>query len=146
MRHAERLARRTTRFNPRPRMGSDCRGDRFSARAIYLFQSTPPHGERRNPQTYPNGLLRRLVSIHAPAWGATVGSQSLTIVRETLFQSTPPHGERRGDLATKYKSLVKLFQSTPPHGERLSNHSRGDSRNGKKRFQSTPPHGERLLT
>ncbi len=36
---------------------------------------------------------RRLVSIHAPAWGATLNKLSLTLV--ALFQSTRPHGARQ---------------------------------------------------
>ena len=79
------------------------------------FQSTPPHGGRRgwlvhvctvvrrsfNPRprtggdacrTRPND--GRIVSIHAPARGATrlLGNDRVVIA---LFQSTPPHGGRR---------------------------------------------------
>ena len=38
-----------------------------------LFQSTPPRGGRQ-PPTGIVGLLGRDVSIHAPAWGATINS------------------------------------------------------------------------
>jgi len=56
------------------------------------FQSTHPHGVRHlcgfpvfNPV---------LVSIHAPAWGATQEAQEA--IQSAMFQSTHPHGVRRG--------------------------------------------------
>ena len=55
-------------FNPRSRMGSDSCASwaRFFS---VIFQSTLPHGERRHPL---GKLFRQLIiSIHAPAWGAT---------------------------------------------------------------------------
>jgi len=78
-------------FNPRPRMGGDLSvtfrpsyqgwfqstpphgGRRHLAHALPVdtpFQSTPPHGGRRPPA--PSLLPGRIVSIHAPAWGATL--------------------------------------------------------------------------
>src|ERR1700721_1891230 len=61
-------------FNPRPRMGGD--GQRVSSPFVSgSFQSTPPHGgRRRRGRRRP---LRSAVSIHAPAWGATVTSAEL---------------------------------------------------------------------
>ena len=79
-------------FNPRARMGRDRRISRFSSPLI-SFQSTRPHGARlisiwkfshgRSFQsTRPHGarldldmeiFARSVVSIHAPAWGATHG-------------------------------------------------------------------------
>ena len=56
-------------FNPRTRMGCDASGFRLLARGS-MFQSTHPHGVRPifcSPHL--NGLG---VSIHAPAWGATL--------------------------------------------------------------------------
>ena len=54
-------------FNPRSRVGSDMRhGERYCS--LLMFQSTLPRGERR--YTY-GGAVQRIVSIHAPAWGAT---------------------------------------------------------------------------
>ncbi len=80
-------------FNPRSRMGSDARGgapvccsalfqstlphgERHtpwrSASRLSMFQSTLPHGERRfHPLAGPLGVK---VSIHAPAWGATLAA------------------------------------------------------------------------
>ena len=37
---------------------------------LALFQSTPPHGGRRRWRDFM--LVAQAVSIHAPAWGATV--------------------------------------------------------------------------
>ena len=80
----------------------------------------------------------RAISIHAPAWGAT--SSPGFLARNSLFQSTLPHGERRTphDAPTRTR---QVFQSTLPHGERqrqpMSTHTN-------EIFQSTLPHGERL--
>ena len=54
------------------------------------------------------------VSIHAPAWGAT--KYYLWICRFVLFQSTLPHGERHGPKIHVFADA--MFQSTLPHGER----------------------------
>ena len=78
-----------------------------------MFQSTLPHGERRDvrlAQLQPT----LVVSIHAPAWGATVAQR--TVARDDMFQSTLPHGERLSDLYWLY--YPNVFQSTLPHGER----------------------------
>ena len=57
-----------------------------------------------------------LVSIHAPAWGATVQS-----IRKGQgageFQSTHPRGVRR--LSTSARAICPPFQSTHPRGVRL---------------------------
>ena len=71
--HGERLKKHCplaslSRFNPRPRTGSD----------FANLASCQPLG----------------VSIHAPARGATRGSSDWWGAK--MFQSTPPHGERRG--------------------------------------------------
>ena len=55
------------------------------------FQSTHPHGVRRNPAF--NYQFQNTVSIHAPAWGATSMPPKRTTLSE--FQSTHPHGVRR---------------------------------------------------
>ena len=81
----------------------------------------------------------RVVSIHAPAWGAT-WARTLMMAVPLLFQSTLPHGERRAgrhrhpgrnnsfnprsrmgsDRVTVAIILAgAMFQSTLPHGERL---------------------------
>ena len=103
-----------------------------------------------------------VISIHAPAWGATATS-TLSSDLPALFQSTLPHGERP-DLnprsarrrrrvisihapawgATSANSridVVYVFQSTLPHGERQTG---GIAYLLSDVFQSTLPHGERL--
>ncbi len=128
-----RLENRPRSFNPRPRMG----GDRLEENSmIYLrvFQSTPPHGGRPldfriYPQTPKVSIhapawgatifstcadCPQIVSIHAPAWGAT--SRAPSSCSNPVFQSTPPHGGRRWKKGTK--RMIKMFQSTPPHGGR----------------------------
>ena len=98
------------------------------------------------------------VSIHAPAWGATLNGWKNWLIQR--FQSTPPHGGRHTPPivqtggarvsihapawgATPFGWAVLrngVFQSTPPHGGRL-----GDvvTSNMATLFQSTPPHGGR---
>ena len=56
-----------------------------------------------------------MVSIHAPAWGAT-GKRLRDDIRP-LFQSTHPHGVRQ--LARFWARSRPRFQSTHPHGVRL---------------------------
>ena len=58
---------------------------------VPVFQSTPPHGERLQ-LSFINHRSRP-ISIHAPAWGATL--HHLCPLGIAPFQSTPPHGERR---------------------------------------------------
>ena len=140
-------------FNPRPRAGSDLErpgrrpGFQVSIHApargatlpsttsatAFLFQSTPPRGERpgagpwpcRNPCFNPRPRAGSdlaldhfgdgfLVSIHAPARGATI--EQWLLRKSRRFQSTPPRGER---LCRRTRaSSSGSFQSTPPRGER----------------------------
>ncbi len=113
--HGERLAKR----------GNQWRCNRF--------QSTLPHGERPqllqvrlpmpcfNPRSRMGSDSPTLntrqnlpVSIHAPAWGATISIPFYFLYY--MFQSTLPHGERhyfQGQDVGWHR-----FQSTLPHGER----------------------------
>ena len=79
----------------------------------------------------------RFVSIHAPAWGAT--QMSAMIANAAKFQSTLPHGERL--ISLNVMSSSSKFQSTLPHGERQAALSLSSAF---LLFQSTLPHGERL--
>ena len=56
-----------------------------------IFQSTLPHGERHDAGI--GGPREELISIHAPAWGATAEPDACGGIEQ--FQSTLPHGERR---------------------------------------------------
>ena len=79
---------------------------------IELFQSTRPRGalqDRSDP------CLARQVSIHAPAWGATVPRVCGSAANE--FQSTRPRGARLTRLSGNGGALV-AFQSTRPRGAR----------------------------
>ena len=97
-------------FNPRTRMGCD-RQTSLSLSARRCF----------NPRTRmgcdANADLERvhvLVSIHAPAWGATQrGRHYYTGQR---FQSTHPHGVRL--VIDPLAAFLGPFQSTHPHGVR----------------------------
>ena len=84
-------------FNPRTRVGCD-RMEAFATSMDSAFQSTHPRGVRprlrqqarrwrKFQSTHPRGvrhldgeriLLRALVSIHAPAWGATKSAYATT--------------------------------------------------------------------
>ena len=79
----------------------------------------------------------KLVSIHAPTWGATNKRGSSYVV--SSFQSTLPHGERHKNKAAYVNAM--MFQSTLPHGERHKWKSHASTATS---FQSTLPHGERL--
>ena len=131
----------TQGFNPRPRTGGDVEKVN-NAQKNTKFQSTPPHGGRRN-HLY-DTILQCNVSIHAPARGATEFSRPHE--RLVLFQSTPPHGGRRhtiwkeplwvsfnprprtgGDMTAEAEDLRRaMFQSTPPHGGRHYGRDYGD--------------------
>ena len=58
-----------------------------------------------------------IVSIHAPAWGATLTGEVLGASYQ--FQFTLPHGERQG--LPIHQNQKDEFQFTLPHGERHAN-------------------------
>ncbi len=99
-------------FNPRTRVGCDQDLRSWSV-AISLFQSTHPRGVRRVAEALQRVSV--VISIHAPAWGAT-SSRKATVFDIKKFQSTHPRGVR-----PKYnnrKQLLFEFQSTHPRGVR----------------------------
>ena len=100
-----------------------------------LFQSTHPRGVRQKAQKSLNDL--RVVSIHAPAWGATMIRRRRGSM--VWFQSTHPRGVRL--FALLIASSPCLFQSTHPRGVRHASVSMGAS---DAMFQSTHPRGVRL--
>ena len=78
-------------FNPRTRVGCDA----AAAPTVLTagkFQSTHPRGVRRGIAAL--ALRDSIVSIHAPAWGATFGRQ-IGAKLEKRFQSTHPRGVRQ---------------------------------------------------
>ena len=74
-----------------------------------IFQSTPPHGERRRYRHRGAWYLR--ISIHAPRMGSDMGPER-RVVKEWLFQSTPPAWGATRLLASN--RVTRIFQSTPP--------------------------------
>ena len=105
--------------------------------ADVVFQSTPPRGgrpqrsahQRRhrsgfNPRPRAGGDCKRrrvdgyseVVSIHAPARGATGSGFRIRSMRP-MFQSTPPRGGRLR-LSGQIEVVDGVFQSTPPRGGR----------------------------
>gem|GEM_PF-92077 len=83
------LLRATICFNPRARVGRDG-GPRQAGLSYPWFQSTRPRGARLGGAFYCPALPP--VSIHAPAWGATV--QLKDEFYALTFQSTRPRGAR----------------------------------------------------
>jgi len=164
-----------TRFNPRARVGRDSASTHTSPPRT-SFQSTRPRGARliffdRAGYTWGFNPRARVgrdpavggcrgpvgVSIHAPAWGATL--HRLKEALRLTFQSTRPRGARLrcgGGLAVWFVSIhapawgatsihsciqgMWMFQSTRPRGAR-----RKDRRNELHcvEFQSTRPRGAR---
>ena len=121
------------RFNPRAREGRDSI-DINSAVILTSFQSTRPRGARHRSPTQKNTrwrfnpraregrddaqykyLFSRLVSIHAPARGATTPDDFGMIRHE--FQSTRPRGARQRRASRVFPATS--FQSTRPRGARL---------------------------
>ena len=95
------------------------RGERHTANHGCLFwemfQSTLPRGER--PCVIFLLDIGVVVSIHAPAWGAT--SETVNSLARGLFQSTLPRGERP-TMSVRRPRTGPKFQSTLPRGERPS--------------------------
>ena len=97
-------------FNSRPRVG----GDLSTKAAISQkspFQFTPPRGGR--PGLQQKGLDKLLISIHAPAWGATMPLAQN--IQQELFQFTPPRGGRPVQLHKPHNAGF-YFNSRPRVG------------------------------
>ena len=87
-------------FNSRSRMGSDGIAQREGARALVSIHA-PAWGATRCGV---HGQRELLVSIHAPAWGAT-WPRATPSSASPSFQFTLPHGERPRSLAWKDKTV-----------------------------------------
>ena len=101
-------------FDPRPRRGSDT-GHNETVASGDTFRSTPPQGERLVEVLHRR--LSAVVSIHAPAGGATALIRPVEFVHPR-FDPRPRRGSDIGLLKTP--RLPLLFRSTPPQGERRS--------------------------
>ena len=123
------------RFNPRTRMGCD-----QEAHCQYLRRNRVSiHAPAWGATVSIGHIIEvNIVSIHAPAWGATK-KPIVSTSDATVFQSTHPHGVRPLVLGTSSKLIS--FQSTHPHGVRPSTRCILPA---DLRFQSTHPHGVRL--
>ena len=101
-------------FNPRTRVG--CDGSRsFPPTMILKFQSTHPRGVRQGIRS--SGRIVALVSIHAPAWGAT-RRRSLPAPPSNVSIHAPAWGATMS--CGRQVRWQVLFQSTHPRGVRLS--------------------------
>ena len=143
---------RRRRFNPRPRAGGDEADLDFSA--VVSIHAPRAGGDaagrllrrmqRFNPRPRAGGdwnakwkLFDKLVSIHAPARGATVhGDHRSGPALE--FQSTPPRGGRRTAISGMLGVEVSIH--APARGATLR---LGVPRRASMPFQSTPPRGGR---
>ena len=100
----------------------------------FLFQFTLPHGERLHAGR--GRVAGAGVSIHAPAWGATLLHRAGEVDRRVSIHA--PAWGATPDVARPQPT--SLFQFTLPHGERLAGDFVVD---GAVVFQFTLPHGER---
>ena len=120
-------------FNPRSRMGSD-HGTARVGRTRMISIHAPAWGATVNAI-----VQKRLakISIHAPAWGATWRS---IVVRNGIgFHSTLPHGER--PVRRFGPQFREISIHAPAWGATTSRCPTFPS----SLFQSTLPHGERLI-
>jgi len=120
---------------------------------LFLFQSTRPRGARHNDA---QNITGRVVSIHAPARGATGEKSTIGMAK-----SFNPRARAGRDQTLKIPLVSALFQSTRPRGarrclnhfDRLSLRFNPRARAGRDyikqklrlvgQFQSTRPRGAR---
>ena len=145
-------------FNPRSREGSDSEAD-YTQNEDYVFQSTLPRRERHARSLIP--CLHHLISIHAPAKGAT-GQQRLSAPETCISIHAPakgatyqhrslptlqgnfnPRSREGSDEAENGKQALELISiHAPAKGATKTAWKQGF---GYKEFQSTLPRRERLL-
>ena len=100
-------------FNPRARVGRDL--SNFPTFSHYVkFQSTRPRGARRDRKFL--GLAVKGVSIHAPAWGATIRHGAERVGMDSF---NPRARVGRDPAASPLAAWRCAFQSTRPRGARL---------------------------
>ena len=120
-------------FNPRSREGSDGMLAQIKGTAKVISIHAPARGATGQSDSV-RAVVR--ISIHAPARGAT-RRNGRGLPEETISIHAPARGATTDGILL---SSSNLFQSTLPRGERLSQltYQRGGFR-----FQSTLPRGER---
>mgnify|MGYP003962240501 CR=1 FL=1 len=89
-------------------------GDLKTFKALKVFAGFNPRPRMGGDADVPRKSDTQAVSIHAPAWGATLLIPKAS--RLEGFQSTPPHGGRPSNIERAIR--ISMFQSTPPHGGR----------------------------
>ena len=124
-------------FNPRSRKGSDAlkylRG--FNR---WLFQSTLPQGERRiDPFCI---VLGSVISIHAPARGATVPRQPMSL-GNTYFN---PRSRKGSDIALLTEPKYRFYFN--PRSRKGSDLLERDALNGKSDFNPRSRKGSDLTS
>ena len=107
------IVQRTSRFNPRTRVGCDQLREAFALQRFEVSIHAPAWGATCIDDPV---FCFCLVSIHAPAWGATSAS-ARKAASVSVFQSTHPRGVRRAGSSPPRCS--HRFQSTHPRGVRL---------------------------
>ena len=123
-----------------------------------MFQSTRPRGAR--PRSNDNGKYFAVVSIHAPARGATNRIRCERMAK-AVFQSTRPRGARHNYSGLIYYlicfnpraregrdgglAFVRLFQRVSIHAPARGATPRDAARAATATFQSTRPRGARLF-
>ena len=108
-----RCAGRPLSFNPRARVGRDY-AEKDERNWSYMFQSTRPRGAR--PGIKYNGVEIFYVSIHAPAWGATLNG----LIGYRCSGSFNPRARvGRDRMIGMICFSPAVFQSTRPRGARL---------------------------
>ncbi len=108
---AEQLACRYLCFNPHARVGRDGNNPPVFL-SNHLFQSTRPRGARHD--YLDSEEKSKLVSIHTPAWGATITLVPASWKRR-MFQSTRPRGARQ-DYVSEYIQAESVSIHTPAWG------------------------------
>ena len=122
----------TTSFNPRARAGRDV-SLLICANSRLVSIHAPARGATRVPRVWIKSVC---VSIHAPARGATVHRFDF-LERAAVSIHAPARGATRTDGANR---TDWAFQSTRPRGARPALHAAGAA---DYRFQSTRPRGAR---
>ena len=107
------MADKQSNFNPRTRVGCDPKTWYACNPSLGISIHAPAWGATIS---FRFAAFDIFISIHAPAWGAT-GAMRKKSEKYGLFQSTHPRGVR---LIDAFKGFIDgLFQSTHPRGVRL---------------------------
>ena len=122
-------------FNPRTRVGCDFSGQAARS-AAFGFQSTHPRGVR--PRLSYLSISALNISIHAPAWGATL-IMTVAKIERAISIHAPAWG------ATTYSVILLLIKHisihAPAWGATFATYTGGNVME----FQSTHPRGVRLF-